>query len=110
MSLFSPENKFGIKIMSYLRGYNHEKYWRRREIVVNPENKTPLIIKLYFLFYIKRKDIKFGCSFGTNLNSGSKFLTPPRLPHGPYGIIVGHNWKIGANCIIYQQVTLAGGG
>ena len=50
------------------------------------------------------------CSFGTNLNSGTIFKTPPYLPHGPNGIIVGHNLKIGANCTIYQQVTIAHGG
>ena len=71
--------------MSWVKGYNHEKYWHRRSIVVDPKNKTPLLIKLYYLWYIKRKDAKFGCSFGTNLNSGSYFETPPYLPHGPYG-------------------------
>ena len=96
--------------MSWVKGYNHEKYWHRRSIVVDPKNKTPLLIKLYYLWYIKRKDAKFGCSFGTNLNSGSYFETPPYLPHGPYGIICGHNWCVGSQCIIYHQVTLAGGG
>jgi len=31
------------------------------------------------------------------------------LPHGPNGIIVGHDVKIGAQCTIYHQVTIAGG-
>lgn len=96
--------------MSFIRGYNHSKYWRRRGIVVDPNNHTCILMKLYFLWYIKRIDSRFGCSFGTNLNSGSKFATPPLLPHGPYGIIVGHNWDIGKRCVIYHQVTLAGGG
>lgn len=107
---FSISNRFGLKILSLIQGYNHEKYWKRRAIVIDPNNKTPLFIKLYYLWYIKRKDYKFHCSFGTNLNSGSIFETPPHLPHGPYGIICGHNWKIGKNCILYHQVTLAGGG
>lgn len=110
MKTFSKTNKLGLKIMSIIKGYNHEKYWRRRTIVVDPNNKTNLLVKLYYLFYIKRIDSKFCCSFGTNLNCGSKFKTPPILPHGPYGIIIGHNWNIGAQCIIYHQVTLAGGG
>ena len=103
-------DKLGLKLMSWLRGYNHEKYWRRRSIVVNPDDKTPLILKLYYLFYIKWVDVRLGCSFGTNLNSGSYFATPPHLPHGPYGIICGHNWHVGSQCTIYHQVTLAGGG
>lgn len=110
MKSFSPESRIGQRIMSLLRGYNHAKYWRRRKIVIDPTDKTNILIKLYYLYYIKKIDSKFGCSFGTNLNSGSVFETPPLLPHGPYGIIVGHNWQIGKNCTLYQQVTLAGGG
>lgn len=110
MKTFSVKNKLGLRIMSFIRGYNHEKYWRRRAIVIDPNNKTPLIIKLYYLWYIKRIDAKFGCSFGTNLNSGSYFATPPYLPHGPYGIICGHDLTFGRQCIIYHQVTIAGGG
>lgn len=44
------------------------------------------------------------------MNSGTIFKTPPHLPHGPSGIIVGHDLRIGANCIIFQQVTIAHGG
>lgn len=96
--------------MQFIRGYNHEKYWKRRSIVIDPDNHTSILLKLYYLYYIKKTDAKFGCSFGTNLNSGSYFETPPQLPHGPYGIIVGHKWKIGKNCIIFHQVTLGNGG
>lgn len=81
--------------MGIIGGYNHDKYWKRRAIVVNPQNKTSLLLKSYYLFCIMRKDAKFGCSFGTNLNSGTYFESPPILPHGPYGIILGHDWKIG---------------
>lgn len=110
MKSFSMTSPFGLKLINFLRGYNHDKYWKRRAEVINPSSKTPLILKLYYLWYIKRKDCKFGCSFGTNLNSGSVFETPPNLPHGPYGIICGHNWHVGKNVTIYHQVTLAGGG
>lgn len=78
--------------------------------MIDPLDKTPVIIKLYYLLYIKRADAKNNCSFGTNLNSGSKFLTPPTLPHGPYGIFVGHDLYFGENITIYQQVTIAHGG
>lgn len=59
---------------------------------------------------MKRTDAWHHYSFGTNLNSGTIFKTPPHLPHGPSGIIVGHNLRIGANCTIFQQVTIAHGG
>lgn len=31
------------------------------------------------------------------------------MPHGPNGIIVGSDAKIGKECIIYHQVTIAAG-
>lgn len=95
--------------MGLVKGYNHEKYWRRRSKVIDPKSKTPLVVKLYYLFYIKRKDAKLHCSFGTGLNYGAQFDTPPFLPHGPHGIIVGMDVKVGSGCIIYHQVTIASG-
>lgn len=108
MSL-NPENKFGRKIMSLIQGYNHEKYWKRRSVVVDP-GKRNILLKLYYLFYIKRVDAKHHCSFGTNINIGNGYSTPPNFPHGPAGIIVAPDVKIGSNCRIYQQVTITGGG
>ena len=96
-------------LLAWIHGYNHDKYWKRRNIVIDPQNKTPLLIKLYYLYWIKRIDARHHCSFGTNLNAGSKFATPPFLPHGPNGIICGHDIKVGAYCTIYHQVTIAGG-
>lgn len=106
---FSFQSKIGRKILSIIQHYDHEKYWRRRKIVIDPDDKTNILTKLYYLFYIKKTDAYHNCSFGTNLNSGSYFASPPILPHGPNGIIVGHDLKIGYNCTLYQQVTIAHG-
>ena len=110
MKPFSFQHKLGRVLLSWIQHYNHEKYWKRRDIVINPNDKTYLLLKLYYLYYIKRTDAYHNCSFGTNLNSGAYFATPPHLPYGPKGIIVGHDVRIGANSIIYQQVTIAQGG
>lgn len=96
-------------ILARIHGYDHEKYWRRRSVVIDAGNKTPLLLKLYYLYWIKRIDARHHCSFGTNLHAGAFFATPPFLPHGPNGIIVGHDVRIGKQCIIYHQVTIAGG-
>lgn len=100
---------FSSWLLSCVKGYNRKKYWHRRAKLVNPNSGTPLFIKLYYLFYIKRMDGKNHCSFGTGLNYGASFATPPFLPHGPHGIIVGHDAKIGSKCIIFHQVTISGG-
>ncbi len=103
-------NSFWKWFREALQNYHHTKYWKRRKIVTDPSNKTNIILKLYYLIYIKRKDAFHHCSFGTNLNSGTNFLSPPILPHGPSGIIIGHDLEIGSNITIYQQVTIANGG
>ena len=96
-------------IVSFIIGYNYPKYWKRRQYVVNPESKN-IIKKIYYLLYIKRVDAKHLSSFGTFLNSGTTFSTPPILPHGPNGIIIGHDAIIGKNVTIHQQVTIENGG
>lgn len=98
------------KVLVFIQGYDHEKYWRRRAIVVNPNNKANKLLKMYYLLWIKRVDNKHNCSFGTTYNAGSLFLTPPHLPHGPNGIICGNDARIGADVTIFHQVTISGGG
>lgn len=95
--------------MSFVNHYDHEKYWSRREKVVNPDSGCCKLLKLYYLFYIKRVDSLWHCTFGTGYNIGSQFATPPELWHGPNGIIMGYNVKVGKNCIICQRVTMAHG-
>lgn len=105
----NPESKFGKKILSIIQGYNHEKYWRRRSIVVDPKRGN-LLVKFFYLFYIKRVDARHHCSFGTNINIGDNYKSPPNFPHGPAGIIIAPDVTVGMNCRIYQQVTITGGG
>lgn len=88
--------------------YNHEKYWRCRQIVVNPSQGNKLG-DLWRLFYIKRADAFNNASMGTHRGCGASFATPPVLPHGLNGIIVSHNAVIGKNCRIYHQVTIGEG-
>lgn len=101
--------KISRTALSFISGYNHDKYWTRREKVVNPNSGVNKILKMYYLLWIKRIDARHCCSFGTSYNRGSKFATPPYLPHGPNGIIVGGDAVIGRECVIYHQVTIAGG-
>lgn len=100
--------RIGKWVLKRIHGWDGEKYFRRRDYVIDP-NKKNLLRKFYYLYYIKRVDSKWHCSFGTNINFGSKFLAPPILPHGPNGIIVGYRRTIGRNVIIYQHVTISSG-
>ena len=95
-------------LKSKVQRYNHEKYWKNRSFVIDPENKCPKIIKAFLLYRIKRSDAFNNASMGTHLNYGAKFKTPPVFPHGLNGIIVSHNAVIGENCTIFHQVTIGG--
>lgn len=73
----NTESRFIQKFMSFINHYDHEKYWKRREVVVNPDIPASRIKRLYYLFYIKKVDSYWHCTFGTNYLEGSKFITPP---------------------------------
>jgi len=81
------------RIMAFVQGYDHEKYWTRRAKVVDPSYKN-VLLKVYYLWYIKRVDNKHHCSFGTSYNWGAYFSTAP---------------YIGSECCIYHQVTIPAG-
>lgn len=98
------------RVMAWLSGFDAEKYWHRQFIVANPHAKVNPLLKAYYLLWIKRVDCKHNCSFGTSYNKGMRWISPPNLPHGPNGIIVGGDVRIGRGCTIYHQVTIAGGG
>lgn len=59
------QSNFGRKILSFIQHYDHDKYWRRRSVVIDSMNKTNILIKLYYLYYIKKTDARHLCSFGT---------------------------------------------
>lgn len=101
--------RFFEYILGSIQGFHYDKYWKRRNYVINVDNKN-VIKKLYFLYWVKRVDARNHCSFGTSYNSGAVFLSPPILEHGPNGIIIAHDAKIGKNCRIFQQVTITKGG
>ena len=102
----NPRSGFIKLIMGRVQHYNPDKYWKRREIVVDPENHTPKIVKLYYLYYIKKCDAFNNASLGTDINQGAVFESRPDLPHGLNGIIVHLKAHIGKNAVIWQQVTI----
>lgn len=101
----SPVERF---FRSVVQRYDHEKYWRYREIVVDPR-KGSKIGDLFRLYYIKRADAFNNASMGTHRNFGAAFGSAPNLPHGLNGIIISHNAVIGENATIFHQVTIGEG-
>lgn len=98
---------WGQKILMRIQCYDHDKYWKKRNYVIASDGN--LLIKFFFLYYIKKADARNCCSFGTNIGSGACFSSPPHLPHGPKGIIIGHDTRVGCGVVIFQHVTIAHG-
>ena len=107
--MLDPDTGIYYKIRCRIQHYNPEKYWKRREEVVNNKSRVPKIIRLFWLFYIKKCDAFNNASLGTNLGGGCSYKEPPRFVHGLNGIIIGYNVEIGRNVTIHQQVTIANG-
>lgn len=96
-------------VRNFVYGFNFTKYWRRRMIATGTNASANVLWKLYCLYYCKKIEIKMTASMGTIYNGGATFITPPHLPHGMYGIIVGHDAQIGSDVTIFHQVTIAHG-
>lgn len=94
-------------VINLVQHYNHDKYWKMRQEVINPNSKFLKLIRLYYLFRIKRSDAFNNASMGTDLGQGAFFAEPPKLIHGLNGIVVSHFAIIGRNCTILQRVTIA---
>lgn len=105
----NSKNPLTAFVLRCLQRYDRPSYWRMRAHVVDPHSRKNKLVKLIYLIRIKRSDAFHNASFGTDLNKGARFAEPPKLPHGPNGIIVGHDCVIGKNCTIFQQVTIMHG-
>lgn len=97
------------KMRSIVQHYDEQKYWKRRAQVVDPKSKLPRFIKQYYLLYLKRCDAFNNATTGAHIGFGAQFASPPRLPHGLYGIVISHNAVIGTGAVIFHQVTIGEG-
>lgn len=97
-------NKLERLINNYLSHYNHKKYWKMKEKLCDA--KTSKILKCYYLYKLKKSDAFNSATLGHKMNGGSKWESPPFLPHGVKGIFVTDKAIIGKNAKIYQQVTI----
>lgn len=93
-------------VLAHIHHYNHKKYWKMRAEVVNPQSKKFYLIRLWYLYRIKRMDGFNVSSTGTLFGGGAQFASPPSLPHFLNGIIISNRVKIGKHCTIFQQVTI----
>ncbi len=98
-------NAFERHLLNHIQHYNHQKYWKMRQYVVDKSKKNK-IRKYIYLIKIKKMDAYHNASMGTNINGGAVFHSAPILPHGLNGIFISHDCEIGKNVVIYHQVTI----
>lgn len=98
-------NKLQKFILNHIQHYDHKKYWKMRDYVIDSTKKNK-IKKYMYLIKVKKIDAYHNASMGTNINCGAYFHSTPFFPHGLNGIFIAHEANIGKNCVIYQQVTI----
>lgn len=91
-------------VNSLLSHYNHEKYWRCKQRLM--DNNTNIVQRIRYLLYLKKCESYNNASLGNRIDGGSYFKTPPFLPHGIKGIFISDRAVVGENATIYQQVTI----
>ncbi len=100
------QNPVAYQLYSLLFGYNEKRFWKLRQRVVDPSDKTCKLLKMLWLIYLKRSEARNAASLGTGLNAGAVFEGVPEFPHGITGIFISHGSRIGKNCCILQNVTI----
>ncbi len=103
---YNREGFIGKIFYTMTMHYNHEKYWRMRQCVVDNSPKKNKLIRMWYLVRIKKMEAANAASFGTAMGAGASFKTTPTLPHGLTGTFISHTAEIGANCVIMQNVTI----
>ena len=106
MNFSRNDNIFAYKLYSLLFSYDEKKYWKRRQILIDKNNKKFFLKKIWYLIYCKKMEARNAASLGTAINTGAMFESVPNLPHGITGIFVSHSAQIGKNCTILQNVTI----
>lgn len=87
------------RLMDYSLGNNLGRYWRlfrRRE---RTGNKLWADVLTFFLNRMAHKR-------GGYIGRGARIEGIPSLPHGLHGIYISRYASVGANCRIYQNVTI----
>ena len=99
--LFSKLKGF---ILNNANDFNYKKYWTRHDKVF--DNKTPKILKLYYIYWLRKIDIKHSAHIYRVLGGKNNFASHPILGHGLNGIIIAGGAKIGKSCYISHQVII----
>lgn len=82
------------KLLRTIRCYQK---WRQRSGILGWLMSKYWVLQYRFWSVVTQADIPLGCEIGGGL----------LMPH-PNGIVIHPDAKIGPNCLIFQQVTLAG--
>ena len=71
--------------------------WRIKEVLSASARPNRLLLEYYLRYFEKR---------GSWIGYRSKFAGEPVFPHGPYGVFISNEAKVGKNAVIFQHVTI----
>lgn len=63
------------KLYIVLTCYDDKKYWKFAKYMRDP--RISIIAKYYYLYRLKRMEVKNCASLGFRINGGPRFVTPP---------------------------------
>lgn len=86
-------------IVSYSKGDYLCRFWRLFRWRQQCSNN---MIRRIMTFFLNR----MACQHGGYVGYGAIFDSIPMLPHGLHGVYISRYARIGANCCIYQNVTI----
>ncbi len=87
------------KCTAYAKGDNLNFFWRLFRLQQNANHKAVRDILLFLCFRCAHRH-------GGYIGKDAILKSRPSLPHGLHGIFISRYAKIGANCRIYQNVTI----
>ncbi len=87
------------RLIDYSKGDNLRRFWALFKRCGNAKNKH---VKEMLTFFCNRSAHRHGGYVGP----GAEFAEIPSLPHGLHGVYISRYARIGANCRIYQNVTI----
>lgn len=86
-------------IIDYSKGDRLHNFWR----LFRWRERCPIkAVRDILTFFLNRMAQRHGGYIG----NGASFVTVPSLPHGLHGIYISRYARIGADCRIYQNVTI----
>jgi serine O-acetyltransferase len=77
--------------------FGYDIIWKIKQLLRNQKSPNKILLRFYERYFFKK---------GSWIGYRSDFKGLPCFPHGPMGVFISNDAKIGKNAVIFQQVTI----